>query len=75
MVMVDGDHAFTPSTAVLRIAAELDSPWPLAALGALIPKHLRDNAYEFVSKHRTQWFGRRHTCRVPTDAERPRFLA
>ncbi len=74
VVMIDGDHAFTHSTAVLRIAAELDSPWPLAALAALIPKPLRDDAYAFVAKHRTQWFGRRPTCRVATDAERARFL-
>ncbi len=74
VVMIDGDHAFTHSTAVLRIAAELDSPWPLAALAALIPRSLRDDAYGFVSKHRTQWFGRRATCRVATDAEQGRFL-
>ena len=52
VVAIVGGHAFTHSTAVLRIAAELDSPWPLAAVGALVPKHLRDGAYEFVSKHR-----------------------
>ncbi len=74
VVMIDGDHAYTHSTAALRIAAELDSPWPLAALAVLIPKHLRDDAYAFVSKHRAQWFGRRPTCRVATDAERERFI-
>ena len=74
VVMIDGDHAFTHSTAVLRIAAELDAPWPLAALAALVPRQLRDDAYAFVSKHRTQWFGRRQACRMPTDKDRDRFL-
>jgi predicted DCC family thiol-disulfide oxidoreductase YuxK len=74
IVMIDGDHAFTRSTAVLRIAAELDSPWPLAALAALIPRHLRDDAYAFVAKHRLQWFGRKDACRVPTEKDRERFL-
>ena len=74
VVMVDGDKAFTHSTAVLRIAAELDSPWPLAALAAVIPRPLRDDAYAFVAKHRAQWFGRKQECRVPTEQERARFL-
>ena len=74
VVAIVGGHAFTHSTAVLRIAAELDSPWPLAAVAALVPKHLRDGAYEFVSKHRAQWFGRKKECRMPTESDRQRFL-
>ena len=74
VVMIDGGHAYTHSTAVLRIATELDAPWPLAGLAALIPRQLRDDAYEFVSRHRAQWFGRRAECRVPTEAERARFI-
>ncbi len=74
VVMIDGDQAYTRSTAALRIATELDSPWPLAGLLALVPRHLRDDAYDFVARHRTQWFGRKAECRVPTDAERARFL-
>ena len=74
VVMIDGDHAYTHSTAVLRIATELDSPWPLFGLAALVPRQLRDDAYAFVSRHRAQWFGRRAECRVPTDSERAQFL-
>jgi predicted DCC family thiol-disulfide oxidoreductase YuxK len=74
VVMIDGDRAYTQSTAVLRIATELDSPWPLAGLAALIPRQLRDDAYAFVARHRAQWFGRQSTCRMPTEDERARFL-
>ena len=74
VVMIDGDRAYTQSTAVLRIATELDSPWPLAGLAALIPRQLRDDVYAFVARHRVQWFGHRSECRMPTDHERARFL-
>jgi predicted DCC family thiol-disulfide oxidoreductase YuxK len=75
VVMIDGTQAYTKSTAVLRIAADLDAPWPLAALAAVLPRQLRDDVYEFVAKHRFQWFGRKAECHVPTEAERARFLA
>ena len=74
VVMIDGDRAYTRSTAVLRIATELDPPWPLLGLAALVPRELRDDVYAFVARHRRQWFGRHSACRVPTDAERSRFL-
>ena len=74
VVMIDGTQAYTKSTAALRIATELDSPWPLAGVLALLPVNLRDDAYDFVARHRLQWFGRKAECRVPTDKERARFL-
>ena len=75
VVMIDErGRPFTHSSAVLRIAAELDAPWPLAALATVIPAALRDRAYAFVSLHRLQWFGKRMACRMPTDADRARFL-
>ena len=74
IVVIDGERTFTQSTAVLRIAAELDAPWPLAALAAVIPRQLRDDAYAFVAKHRLQWFGRKQACRMPTEADRGRFV-
>jgi predicted DCC family thiol-disulfide oxidoreductase YuxK len=40
----------------------------------LVPRPLRDLAYDFVARRRTRWFGRRSSCRVPTPEERGRFL-
>jgi predicted DCC family thiol-disulfide oxidoreductase YuxK len=74
LVMIDGAQAYTRSTAMLRIATELDAPWPLAGLLALIHRQMRDDAYAFIARHRIQWFGRKATCRMPTEAERARFL-
>jgi predicted DCC family thiol-disulfide oxidoreductase YuxK len=50
--------------------------WPWRALGVLLvlPRPLRDAAYDFVARRRYRWYGRRESCRMPTPALRARFL-
>lgn len=62
------------SAAVLGIAAHLGFPWSLAAAGFVIPRLLRDAAYDFIARRRLRWFGSRATCWVPTKELRARFL-
>lgn len=64
----------TRSDAALRILAELGGPWRLAALARAIPRPLRDAVYRFIAARRTRGFGRLDRCRIPTAAERDRFL-
>lgn len=65
----------TRSTAILRIARNLRGPWPLAAAFLIIPRPLRDWAYNQVAKRRYRWFGKRDSCMMPTPELRSRFLA
>lgn len=74
MVAMDGPRVYTRSTAALQVARRLRFPWPLAYALVVVPRCLRDAAYDTVSRHRDRWFGRRDTCRVPTDQERDRFV-
>ena len=74
IVLIDGNRAYTRSTAALRIAHRLPSLAPLAYLGAVLPPGLRDLVYDTVAAHRYRWFGKRNTCRLPTPEERSRFL-
>ena len=63
------------SDAALAIVARLGGGWRLlAALGRLAPPPLRDLVYRFVARRRKRWFGELAACRVPTAAERARFL-
>jgi len=50
--------------------------WGIAMDGGLsdCPKVIRDTVYCFVAKNRYKWFGRKETCRLPTQDERARFL-
>lgn len=73
-VLWDASGVHTRSSAALRIAVALG--WPWRALGALllVPRALRDAAYDFVARRRYRWYGRRESCRMPTPELRARFL-
>jgi predicted DCC family thiol-disulfide oxidoreductase YuxK len=74
IVLVQGGRAYTESTAVLRVARQLDRPWSLLYALIAVPRVLRDFAYRIFSANRYRWFGRREMCRVPTPELRARFL-
>ena len=65
---------YTKSSAVLYIAKDLGGLYAVAALGFILPKGIRDWAYDQIAKRRYQWFGQSDSCRIPTEAERKRFL-
>jgi predicted DCC family thiol-disulfide oxidoreductase YuxK len=41
----------------------------------VVPRPLRDTAYDFIARYRYRWFGKKDTCMVPTPELRARFLA
>ena len=74
MVLITGGHAYTRSSAGLRMLALLRMPWPLVSPLLIIPAPLRNVAYRFIAHNRYRWFGRQEHCRVPTPELRERFL-
>lgn len=69
----DGDIV-ERSSAALRVARHLRAPWRWLRVFQLVPRPLRDLAYDWVARNRYRWFGRNETCRVPKPEERARFL-
>jgi predicted DCC family thiol-disulfide oxidoreductase YuxK len=74
MILVEGEHHSTRSTAALRIATYLDGWWWLACMALFVPPFLRDYAYNILARNRYRWFGTLDTCRMPTPTLRERFL-
>jgi predicted DCC family thiol-disulfide oxidoreductase YuxK len=74
LMLIEGDMFYTLSTAALRIAKKLSSPWPLCYGFIIIPKFLRDPIYNIIAKNRYKMFGMKDTCRLPTSEERAKFL-
>ena len=74
IVLIADGAVFTRSEAALRIARRLRFPWWLAAALLLVPKFLRDLAYDAVARRRYRWFGRREICDMPDSSIRRRFL-
>jgi predicted DCC family thiol-disulfide oxidoreductase YuxK len=62
------------STAALEAVALLGGPWRAVSLLKAVPRPLRDAIYDGIARRRYAWFGRREACRVPSAAERHRFL-
>jgi predicted DCC family thiol-disulfide oxidoreductase YuxK len=63
------------SDAALFVLKRLGIPWRASAsLMQLLPKFLRDSAYNAVARHRYRLFGRNETCPLPDVRDRNRFL-
>jgi predicted DCC family thiol-disulfide oxidoreductase YuxK len=75
-VLVEADERiFKRSDAVLRLLDALGGFWRLpAALGRLLPRPLRDAAYDFVAARRHRWSGKSSACTLPSEALRERLL-
>ena len=71
-LFIAGGKALTASDAVLALAR---LRWPWRALGAarVIPRPLRDAAYDFIARHRYRLFGRKEACILPDAPTRARF--
>jgi predicted DCC family thiol-disulfide oxidoreductase YuxK len=75
VVLVDGEGTHRKSTAVLRVLGRLGGFWrAVAAVLRLVPRPLRDVGYSWIAGTRYAIFGKKETCRLPTPAERGRFL-
>lgn len=62
------------SEAVLRLAAYLGRWWRIAGVLRIVPRFLRNAAYDLFARHRYRFFGRYDACKLPAAEERARFL-
>lgn len=52
VVLVAPDSVLTKSDAVVAVLAGCRFPWSLGRYGSIVPKRLRDGAYDLVARHR-----------------------
>jgi len=74
LALLEDGVIYWRSTAALRITKHLSGGWKLYSALLVIPKFLRDPAYNFIATHRYKWFGKRATCMRPTPAWQSRFI-
>jgi predicted DCC family thiol-disulfide oxidoreductase YuxK len=75
VLLVSDGRVYRKSRAVLRIARQLDSAWPLFYyLFFWIPPVITDLIYNFIGSHRYKWFGKKDVCWIPDDEIRRRFI-
>jgi predicted DCC family thiol-disulfide oxidoreductase YuxK len=70
-----GEALLSRSDAVAFVLKQLGGSWrPAASLLQLMPKFLRDPAYNAVARHRYRIFGRLDACPLPSEKDQSRFL-
>lgn len=74
IIYQDSGQLYTKSTAALKIARHLDGSWKGFYAFIIIPKFIRDFVYDLIAKNRYNWFGKRDSCRMPTQDIKNRFL-
>lgn len=74
IILLLDTHAFTFSSAVLKILVLLGGRWKiLGRIGFIFPKFLRDAIYLLVSRNRYKWFGQQ-ACMIPDQMVKSRFI-
>ena len=74
LYLYEDGKLYDRSSAVLRACRHLAFPYRALAGLSIVPRSIRDFVYRWVAERRYRWFGKRDTCRIPTPAERERFL-
>jgi predicted DCC family thiol-disulfide oxidoreductase YuxK len=75
MVLIAGGKTYRKSTAALLVARRLDGLWPLLSVLLVVPRPLRDAAYDWIGRRRYRMFGKREACWVPRPELADRFLS
>ena len=74
LYLLEEGKLYKKSTAALRIARQLPAPWSWLYVFIIVPRPIRDAVYGLIAKNRYRLFGQKETCRIPTPAERAKFL-
>jgi len=69
VVFVERGEASMRSDAVLRLSRHLERPWSWLRAFRLVPRPIRDAAYDFIASRRYRWFGRQDACSVPVSGD------
>jgi predicted DCC family thiol-disulfide oxidoreductase YuxK len=65
---------YVRSAGALRVAHHLGGAWRLAGLLQIVPRVVRDGAYDAFARVRYRLFGRYDACPLPSPEQRARFL-
>jgi predicted DCC family thiol-disulfide oxidoreductase YuxK len=74
VIFYDEGRIFTKSTAVIKIAGYIDSPYSAFAILRAIPLQWRDRIYDRIARNRSRWFGTKEKCRVPDQETLSRII-
>jgi predicted DCC family thiol-disulfide oxidoreductase YuxK len=74
IVLIENNTVYLRSTAALRIARRLGFPWSLLSVLLIVPRPLRDLAYDAIAAVRGRIAGTTDSCAIPSEAIRQRLI-
>ena len=74
VILIYQGQLYRKSRAALRTAMLLNRAWPLMGVFLLVPRLIADPVYDYIGRHRYQWFGKKESCWLPGSDQRWRFL-
>lgn len=74
VILIEKEKAYFRSTAALRMARHLKSPWKITYVLLILPTFIRDFFYKKIALNRYKWFGQKDSCMIPTPELQSRFL-
>ncbi len=76
ILVKDGQEVLIRSEGAFKALEALGGGWAaVARLARLVPRPLRDAAYDFIARRRIAWFGKADACALPSEAVRERLIA
>lgn len=75
VLLYQNNRLYTHSTAAIKISEKLSGFWPVFYVLIIIPKPIRDFAYNIIARNRYKWFGKREHCMIPTAGLKHKFIA
>jgi predicted DCC family thiol-disulfide oxidoreductase YuxK len=73
-ILIVDDKYYKKTTAALITGKYLGFPYNLGYIFIIIPPFIRNISYNILAKYRYKWFGKKESCRVPTQEEQNKFL-
>lgn len=74
IILIEGDHIYLRSDAVLRIAGHMSAPWKYARVLLFVPVIVRDAVYRVVAAIRYRIAGTSNACEIPPPEIRERLI-
>ena len=65
---------YTKSTGALLVAKQLSGVLPMLYAFIIVPSFLRNRVYNFISRNRYRWFGKKKECWLPSRLLKNKFL-
>jgi predicted DCC family thiol-disulfide oxidoreductase YuxK len=69
-----GEHLLSRSDAIIYVLTQLGGFWKAMAVAKVLPKGLRNIAYNIVAKNRYRVFGKHDSCMLPEPKHKEKFL-